>query len=404
MIKEEILALDLGTTKFCMASLRQRRDTSGMEFSHVTSEAKGMKRGMVANISDAQDVLLPLVETAERTFCRDVRKVVVGVAGNHLRGHNISVSMDIEEREIKPQHLSRLYELAQTTIKHPEREMLHGIPISYSIDSRAATENPIGLSGRHLQGQFFFIDADRLYLKDIIKLCNQSGLEVSSLYAEPFASASVCVDDTLKDIGVAVADIGGGTTDGIVFKNGKPEKLFTINIGGHLMTQDLAIGLGIPLKSAEWLKNQIGLQLFNPGLLAATPFSLPNIDASKMQGVLGARVLELARLLASELIPYKGQLGGGLVLTGGGSGLKGLESILSNAFSIPVQKVEPQLPIEPASYSASILPDIAHSRLATVYGLLNLEYGKRLSDKQQRRNSLGYRYLSNFFNWIKELS
>lgn len=370
-----------------------------MDFAHTFCEAKGMRRGMVANISEAQEVLLPLVETAERSFNRDVRKVIVGVAGNHLRGHKITVAIDVEEREIKQHHLTRLYDQAQQMIKHPEREMLHCIPISYSIDDRAATENPLGLSGRHIQGHFFFIDADRLYLKDIIKLCNQSGLEVRSLYAEPFASASVCVDDTLKDIGVAVADIGGGTTDGIVFKNGKPIKLFTINIGGHLMTQDLAVGLGIAPKAAEWLKQQVGLQLADPNVLASCPFQLPPIDAAKMQGVLGARVLEMARLLANELIPFKGQLGGGLILTGGGSSLKGLESILSKAFSIPVQRVEPQLPLDPALKS-----DFAHSRLATVYGLLNLEYGKLLSEKQQRRNSVGYRYLSNFFNWIKELS
>ncbi|MFY7928700.1 MAG: cell division protein FtsA [Oligoflexus sp.] len=392
MQSKNLFALDLGTTKFCIAALLWRDGNPRLEIVDVPAE--GMHRGMVADFSKAERCLKELIEKAEKQMDVLMDRIIVGVAGSHLRSHMAEHVIPLNRQSCHPTHLKRLAEEVEAQAEAPFRELLHCVPISYKIDQREEIDNPLGFSGAHLHGRYFIIDSDKDYLKDVIRICNNNGLEVHRLYSEPFASASVSVDDEAKRLGLAIADIGGGTTDGIVFQNGKPVDAFTINIAGSMMTKDLAVGLGLPLAEAERIKHQWGLAYYTQ-----TKDLRQQLDpmAKKVFVILGSRIHELGSHLANQLKDYKGQLGAGLLLTGGGSQVSGIAPFLADRFKVRVGVQPPQIAL--AGDSELTL----NTRFATAAGLINLELG-RMRQHRNQTGSWSRRYIDQFVNWIRELS
>ncbi len=392
MHPKNLFALDLGTTKFCLAALVWQGDKARLEL--VDVPADGMHRGMVADVSRAERCLGELIEKAEKQLNLTIDKVVVGVAGSHLRGYMASHSLPLNRQNCQQRHLQRMTEEVESKEENPFREILHCVPVGYKIDHREEIDNPLGFTGSQLTGRFFMIDSDKDYLKDLIRICNNNGLEVVRLYSEPFASASVSIDEEAKQLGIAIADIGGGTTDGIIFQNGKPVNAFTVNIAGSMMTKDIAVGLNLSFAEAEKVKHHFGLSYLrhqkDPSI-AADPM------AKRVFVILGSRIHELGAHLANELKDYRGLLGAGILLTGGGSQVQGIEGFMADRFKVKVSSRLPQLT---AIHSSSTL---INNRHATALGLLNLELG-RYYTQRQNQGSWSRRYIDHFVNWIRELS
>ena len=311
--------------------------------------------------------------------------------------------MRLNQKEVGITLLDQLSSLAETTSAKSGRYILHLIPIEYRIDDREFTLSPIGLCGEKILGHFLLIEGDESYLKDLIRLCNKSGLEIGKMYAEPIASASVTVQDEQKQLGVAIADIGGGTTDGMVFVNGRPVDLFTINIGSMMMTKDLAIGLNTNIDEAEKIKIYLGIGQNNKNILKVSDVfgNIKTISAADTYPLLGARLYELVQLLVQQLQKYKGGFGAGLLLTGGGSELKDIDVFMQNHIKVSVNRVYPDqkniglFENESERYS---------SKYATVIGLINLELGRMQQEIALRKQHWPKYYLGQFLNWIKELS
>ncbi len=392
MQHKNLFALDLGTTKFCIAALTWEQQKPRLRI--VDVPADGMHRGMVCDFSKAELCLRELIEKAEKELDLTIDKVIVGVAGSHLRSHIVQHSIDIQRHPCQSKHLQRLLEEVELAEENPFRELLHCVPIGYRIDQREETDNPLGFTGSQLSGRYFIIDSDKDYLKDLIRICNANGLEVQRLYSEPFASASVSVDDEAKRLGLAIADIGGGTTDGIIFQNGKPVSAFTINIAGSMMSKDLAVGLNLNLQDAETIKHQFGLMYYNEAKELRHEL---DPMSKKVFVILGSRIHELGSHLANDLKDFRGLLGAGILLTGGGSQVKGIEKFLSDRFKIRVLVQEPQLPFK------DVDKPLLNSRHATALGLLNLELGRSKSIESES-TSWSKRYIDQFVNWIRELS
>lgn len=392
MHSKNLFALDLGTTKFCLAALLWQGEKHVLEV--IDIPADGMHRGMVADVSRAERCIGELIDKAEKQLSLVIDKVIVGVAGSHLRGYMTQHSVDIHRQVCQPRHVQRILEEVESKEENPFREILHCVPIGYRIDHREEVDNPIGFTGSQLTGRFFIIDSDKDYLKDLIRICNSNGLEVLRLYSEPFASASVSVDDEAKRLGIAIADIGGGTTDGIIFQNGKPIDAFTVNIAGSMMTKDLAVGLNISFAEAERVKHQFGLSFY-----AQDREARGSLDpmSKKVFIILGSRIHELGAHLANELKEYRGLLGGGIMLTGGGSQVLGVASFMEDRFKVLVRTRDPQISgIQPAK-------GLLTARHATALGLLNLEIGRQHMQRQHQ-GSWSRRYIDQFVNWIRELS
>ena len=380
------------------------------ELNLVCVDADGMHRGMLADFNAAKTALNRLIDSAELQLGMDVRRVAVGVAGSHLESKQARTSFPLQNKAVTQSILMQMFQSVETQNKKRGREILHCVPIQYQIDAREPLQNPLGFSGSLIKGEYLVIYSDKNYLKDVIRLCNQSGLQVSNVFAEPLASATVAVSDEAKQKGCVIADIGGGTTDGIVFQDGRPVHLFTVNIGGFVMTKDLSIGLNVSDEQAEHAKVFFGLRPSDSGQ------QLPVGDQEDQRAlqwrdvfpVLSPRIRELGNLIVNEIIDYKGALPAGLLLTGGGANIRGLSDFLSDQLRVPAKQAFPSLDVQavlekrPDNQTTSYKKPHP-SKFATVLGLLNLEMQCR-SKHSGKSNGMGSRYISQFVNWLKELS
>jgi cell division protein FtsA len=404
-LSTDLYVIDCGTTKFCLASLI--RDKAGsLALRTIAVPAGGMRRGMLADFDGARISLTNLLDQAERQLDRDIRKVAVGIAGSHLRSIFTSVSANIDNGQVDNETLIALNSKADLALADERREVIHSVPISYRIDQREPVDNPLNFTGSMIYAEFFVVDADRSYIKDMVRLMNQCGLEVSRLYSEPFASASVTLLDHHKHLGVALLDIGGGTSDGVVFRLGKPCSVFTLNIAGSMMTADLSIGLNIPSQEAEMIKLHFGLEDHHS--IECIDFDgRPRIVTSReVHQILGARILEFAEHLGKSLLPFKGCLGSGLVITGGGSQVRGLGQFLQKIFKIPVSVIDPTLAEKTGNLGLKWRdhPTPMKSSFATALGLLNLELSRVMQESEHHTHAKPRRYVNQFINWLKEFS
>ena len=419
LIPKGLFALDLGTTKFCIGALRTvpGKNTHAIEIIGVP--AQGMRRGMVAELHSAKLAISALLDAAEKQLGDDIRQVVVGIAGSHLHSRVVSSSIPLIAGSVRDKDLTDLTAQIESSFALEGREILHCVPISYQVDNRPQVEQPIGCSGKVLNSEFLIIDADKNYLIDVVKLCNECGLEVVRLVSEPFASASVTVTDDKKNLGVVLADIGGGTTDGLVFQNGRPCATFTVNVAGTLMTSDIAIGLNIPIEEADRVKVCFGLSANNDGTsleVMDTRGQRVTVTWKQVYPILAPRLKEMAVLIARNLSPYRGRLGAGIQLTGGGSEVLGIAPFLEKLLHVPVSKSLPtmdlakltlehsELNLESGTLQRQTSATIYASKYATVIGLLNLEVGRQAELRRTRRPSWPGKYLAGFANWLRELA
>ncbi|MBI2603856.1 MAG: cell division protein FtsA [Deltaproteobacteria bacterium] len=401
-----IFAIDLGTTKFCLASITYDKTFEKAKLDTVSVLSAGMKRGMLSDFFAAQKSLSSLIELAEKEFDFDINTATLGVSGTHLKSKFVTCQIPIDSDHLVN---SRLLDKIQTQIKIENqvdgREFIHISPYSYQIDSREWIVNPLGFSGSSLKSKHFIIEADKYYLADLVRLCNSCGISVSSLISEQYASSQVTIPPLKKELGVVLLDIGGGTTDGMVFLNGKPSKVFTVNIGGQLMTNDLSIGFGIPFDEAERIKILGGISSDHELTCHAVDFrgSTVNIDPRKASQILKARIEELAIHVNKEIEPFKGLLQGGIILTGGGSELPGMVSLFANVMhDVVVAKADPVFggnentgKIEASKFA---------SKYATVLGLLYYEFIRQRNNGKTVRFKNLNSFFSSFASWLKELT
>ncbi len=408
-LPKDLFALDLGTTKFCIAHIRSLTKDKIPKIETVSVKASGMRKGMLSDLNEAKKSILQLLEVAERQFNKDIHKVCVGVAGCHLSSRVEGVTELVTSETVIPETLVKLESTIKEKSSLGSKELLHTVALGYRLDDRPWTSSPVGFSANRLSGKFLLIEADKLYLSDMVKLLNSCGLEVSSLSAEPLASAMVSTSDQYKKLGCVIIDIGGGTTDGMIYQSGKPVKLFTINIGGKLMSNDLAIGLGISFEEAEKVKIRFGLTSGNSDFkmqIKTLKGDSKMICYRDVYPILAPRIKELSELIYAHMQPFLSTLGGGLLVTGGGSEVLHIIQFLDHILPVSVKKTYPGIDqafndLKDLEKSTSIA---LSTKYATAVGLLALRaeaYQKQISHQKVTRVS---RYFGQFVNWLKDLS
>ena len=407
-----IFALDLGTTKFCLLWLALDSNKSTPVIRRLSVPSSGMKRGMVSDIFAATEALQGLVDRAEEEFGVDVRSVYTGIAGSHLKSSIGRAKIDLGGHRVNEEFRAQVVSLCVEGRPAQSGEVLHNIPLSFQIDAREPVENPDGFAGDTLSAETFLIEADRNYVKDVIKLCNNAGLQVAGIYAEPYASAIVTVPVIYRENGVLIADIGGGTTDGIIFRHGKPVKLFTINIGGKLLTADLAQGLRVSETTAESIKCLVGLSG------KSIEQNIPDLDGNMMplpstraQKILTARTKELLELIKQDTGVFFSLAKSGVIFTGGGSGMVGIVSFARDFFQNAVKTAEAEIPASALKMTDSA--DLASrpeervrmaSPYATACGILYLAVAQEMQTLKRPGLFQSRKYLKAIVNWIKELT
>jgi len=400
LMSRNICALDLGTTKFCLAkAIDSTKKDNNIHISSIPAD--GMHRGMLRNKDRVVETLQKLIENHENRYHEDIRKVVVGIAGSHLRSHKVTVTKKIKKSTISYSDLIELKKLTLFQVNSSSREPLDIVPINYAIDSRIV-EQPVGSHGRVLTCESFVVDADKSYLKDVIDVCNRCGLVITEFHSEQLASASAILTDNLKSIGCVIIDIGGGTSDGIVFINNSPQSVFTVNIGGKMMTKDLSIGLGISIRAAERIKNHLqqDQEEYSVNDIFDREKKITKADCFQ---ILIPRIYELASLVNKEIAPIKRLLPGGIILTGGASQSANITRIFEEICKIPTRCIMPVFCQQRNADVATNYSENFPASLSTVLGLLKMHMVTDNFSKNMQSSKWSTRVIRPIINWIKEL-
>jgi len=345
-----IVGLDIGTTKIC-AVVGEMVDGSINIIGMGSHPSEGLRKGAVVNIDATVKSIKKAVQEAEFMAGCEISSVYVGIAGGHIKGFNSHGIIATKGREITQQDVDRVIEAASAVAIPMDRETIHIIPQEFIVDDQEAIQNPLGMTGVRLETKIHIVTGAVSSARNIIKCCNMANLEVCDIVLESLASGEAVLSPEEKELGCALADIGGGTTDLALFKGNHIKHTFELTLGGHNMTNDISIGLRTPLTEAENIKIKHGTCLadnINPGetieVKSVGGRDAKTIPRDIMAEILEPRVEEMFTILRSEIYSngLENSFPSGLVLTGGSSMLDGIAEVVESVFAIPVRIGQPE--------------------------------------------------------------
>ncbi|MBN1761385.1 MAG: cell division protein FtsA [Chitinispirillaceae bacterium] len=383
-----VVGLDIGTTK--IACIIAERDTND-ELKIVgvgISPSDGLRKGVVVNIDKTVKSIQKAVEEAELMAGIDVDAVWVGIAGDHIRAINSRgvVAISRDDKEITDMDMLRAIDAAKAVSIPMDREILHVIPQEYVVDDQKGIKDPIGMCGVRLETQVHIITGAVTSAQNIYKSVDKAGLKVIDMVLEPLASCYSVLEKDEKELGVALVDMGGGTTDIAIYFDESIRHTAVVALGGKNVTSDIAIGIRTPIDRAEEIKRQYGCAFSS--LVKGNEFiSVPGVGGreqrevskSVLASIIEPRVEEIFALALRELkrTEYAEMLGAGVVLTGGGSLMEGIKELAEKVFEMPVKLGVP--------YGFGGLTEAAKSPVhATGVGLCMYGMEQRLKSKPKK--------------------
>jgi cell division protein FtsA len=331
--KDIVVGLDIGTTKIvCMVGSKNeygKIEILGMG----KSESVGVTRGVVSNIDKTVESIKTAVAEAEAQSGVDIRVVNVGIAGQHIKSlqHRGEKIRHTVEEEIAQVDIDSLIDDMYKLVTLPGEEIIHVLPQEYIVDNEQGIKDPIGMAGTRLEANFHIITGQITAAKNIYKCVKKAGLKVAELILEPLASSEAVLSNEEKEAGIALVDIGGGTTDIAIFQDQIIRHTAVIPFGGNIVTEDIKEGCTIIKSQAELLKVKFGSALANenqeneivsiPGLRGRSP---KEISVKNLANIIQARLEEIVENVYFEIknSGFEKKLIGGIVITGGGSQLK----------------------------------------------------------------------------------
>ncbi|WP_298506160.1 cell division protein FtsA [uncultured Maribacter sp.] len=336
------VGLDIGTTKI-VAIIGKENEYGKIEILGIgKSKSLGVHRGVVNNITQTIKSIQQAVEEAEASCGLKISSVVVGIAGQHIRSlqHSDYITREDSEEVINDDDLDTLCNQVYKLIMLPGEEIIHVLPQEYKVDGQAEIKQPIGMYGGRLEANFHVVVGQVTSIKNVGRCIKSAGLDLGNITLEPLASSNAVLSQEEKEAGVALIDIGGGTTDLAIFKDGIIRHTAVIPFGGGVITDDIKEGCSIIEKQAELLKIKFGSAwpgenkdneiVSIPGLRGREP---KEISLKNLSKIIHARVVEIIEQVYVEIKNYghddqKKKLIGGIVLTGGGSQLKHLKQLV----------------------------------------------------------------------------
>ena len=336
------VGLDIGTTKI-VAMIGRKNEYDKIEVVGIgKAKSLGVKRGVVSNITQTIQSIQQAVDEAESVSGVKIEEVVVGIAGQHIRSlhHSDYITRNNADEVIDENDIENLVNQVHKLVMLPGEEIIHVLPQEFKVDSQADIKEPIGMYGGRLEANFHVVVGQVSSIRNIGRCVKSAGLNLSEITLEPLASASAVLSQEEKEAGVALIDIGGGTTDLAIFKDGIIRHTAVVPFGGNVITDDIKEGCSIIEKQAELLKIKFGSAwpgenketeiVSIPGLRGREPKEITLKNLSK---IIHARVQEIIEHVYLEIKNYghetaKGKLIAGIVLTGGGSQLKHLRQLV----------------------------------------------------------------------------
>ncbi len=338
-----IVGLDVGTTKICAVVgevVNGELEIRGVS----TAASKGLRKGVVVDIELTVESIKNAVKTAESFTGVEINAVYVGIAGNHIKGFNSYGAVGIRGKEVTCKDIERVIDSAKAVYVPLDREVLHVIPAGYILDGQDGIRNPSGMMGVRLEAKVYIVTGAIASVQNLLKCCEKVGLEVVDIVFEPLASAEAILTDDEKDLGVAIVDIGGGTTDIILYKNGCLRHTSVLAVGGNHFTNDIAVGLRVSVSEAERVKKSFGFAITT---MVDDSEEIDIIQAGQGKKILRRYLSEIIQPRTEELLDLiKGELRScsgydiastGVVFTGGGSLLEGLDRMAEALLGLPVR-------------------------------------------------------------------
>jgi len=408
MKKNIIAGLDLGTTKVC-AVIAERTDENRVDIlGFGVAPSEGLHKGLVANIGKTAEAIKEAISIASNRAGFEISTVNVGVAGEHITSIRHRNYVTISGEEINKSDLDRLDADVRTIRIPSDRQILHIIPEEFSIDHQGGIDNPIGMSGSRLEATNHIVLASIPAIQNIKKSVERAGLQVQDYILQPIASSSSVLEENEKDLGVALIDIGGGTTDIAIYHKKAIKHTKVIGVAGNQVTNDIRESLGIVTDEAESLKKDYGYAT-ESAIIRDEDILIKGVGArgnakipiSLLTQIISLRMRELFVLVDNEIrsTGFKNKIKAGIVLTGGGALLKGCTELAEEVFGLPARIGVPQ------ELGAGLSNEIESPEFATVAGLIKGIPGRKSSEYQiliKPKKSKGKNKIFLFIKRIRE--
>ena len=380
--KKIISGIDIGTTKIAVVIAEWNKINNKISILGVgESPSHGLKKGIVVNMNQTVKSINEALSLAEKQADIEVNSAFVGITGDHIKGINYSGVITISKtnnrqamgQEITSRDIDRVLENAQSINLSPDRRILHVLSRDFKVDDRSGIKNPLGLAGHRLEAKVHLVTSAINVEKDLYTCMEKAGLEVLDFVLEPLASAHSVLDDNEKNLGVILIDIGGGTTDIIIYHENGVMHAGAIPLGGSNITYDIAYGVQTTLEQAEKLKCEYGSAKSalgdpeqNINITGTNGRDSKSISKKDLASIIEPRMNEIFRLVQYELrkSDFIGNYTFGMVLTGGGSKLEHITDLAQEVFQQNIKVGHPQL-------IGGISEKVNNPRYSTAVGLIN---------------------------------
>lgn len=406
---ELIVGLDVGTTKIC-AVVGQLSEAGDMEIVGIgTSPSTGLRKGVVVNIEQTVRSIKKALEEAEMMAGCEIRSVYAGIAGSHIKGFNSHGVIAVKGGEVSSRDVERALDAAKAVAIPLDREVIHILPQEYIVDDQRGIVDPLGMSGVRLEVKVHIVTGAVTSAQNIVRSCHKSGLDVSDIVLEALASAKAVLTDEEREIGVALIDLGGGTSDIAVFANDSIKHTGVLALGGQNLTNDIALVLRTPMAAAEKIKVKHGCamaDMVRPDeyieVSSVGGRDPRRLSRSVLAEICEPRMEEILTLIDQELerSGFKKTIGAGVVLTGGTALLQGCQELGEMIFGMPTRIGYPR--------NVGGLKDMVNSpKYATAVGLLCFGAEKEGVEQKFRIRSEGNAFnsiLARMKKWFSEIS
>ncbi|HIC89446.1 MAG TPA: cell division protein FtsA [Anaerolineae bacterium] len=343
-----ITSLDVGTTKVCAVIGEPVDDGTLHIIGFGQAPSRGLRKGVVVDVAEATEAIGEALAEAERSAGIEIVSAYVGITGSHIAGFSSRgvIALPRNIYGVTPVEVERALEAARTIAIPHNREIIHTLPRSFTVDEQEGIRDPIGMHGYRLEVDAQIITGASSCITTLIKCVQNNGVAVDDLVLEPLASGEAVLTAAEREMGVAIADIGGGTTDIAIFLDGALWHTVVLDVGGNHLTQDVAVGLRMPFEAAEELKIRHGharpQRLTPDEPIKAKAFGAEGervVSRHFLAEILEARTEEILDLILREVkrSGYDGLLPAGVVLTGGSAQLAGLKELSQEIFELPVR-------------------------------------------------------------------
>ncbi len=402
-----IVGLDLGTTKIACIIAEVDRDQLKIVGVGTCSSEEGLRRGVVVNLEKTARAIEKAVSEAELMAGVKINSVYAGIAGDHIRSINSRgvIAVSRGGNEISQADVDRVIDAAQAVAIPMDREILHVIPQGFIVDDQKGIKDPIGMAGVRLEVEVHIVTGAVASAENIYKSIKRAGLKVDDLVLQPLASSYAVLTPDEKSLGVALLDIGGGTTDIAMFFEDSIRHTAVIGLGGNNLTSDIAIGLRTPTEQAEAIKKKYGCATISQvsedemiGVFGVAGREEREVSRQVLAQIIEPRMEEIFSLASREIkrSDYGEMLGAGVVLTGGAAKLPGVASLAEQVFNQPARVGEPR----GISGVVDLIKDPMH---ATGVGLVLYGYDRRFKGEALDESNLFDSILGKMKDWVGDL-